>query len=445
MHLSSGSAARRWRHLAAVVVTAVLVTALPGCRVGVERAAERTTPPTSARERELPAAPARTRDTDASTGLPAYEGPPGGAPASAGPLGTVLAAVDLTEVAPGDFSRVEAAVAAPDGTVHVVLSPVNSSRPPRLGTVGPAGDGGVTGSVELTRVDDVWGVHQLPDGTVAVTGALRSADGRREGYGTAVVDTATGATRTTALVPYTGKTTFAYGRSALSPDGRTLFFFVSTITAAGSRERLFAMKPATGEVSFDRDVSADVAVASAAPAGHELAGLVPLLDGGVTLVLDATPDVTRPERIPTLLTYDVLLEPVGDPVRVTSLSERAQTQAVAAGADGTTFLVVAVGDGAWVLAVPPRGGAGPVLVQLDDHFYDYAVVVEPAQVWGLLPAPEGARAVDLTTGELRDQIDVGCPGQDVRGMFPGAGATALLVGECNAPRTRTQMLWILGP
>jgi hypothetical protein len=442
MHLSSAPAVRRWRHLAAVVGTAVLVAALPGCRVGEERAAGRTTPATSAREHELPAPPARIRDTGASTGLPAYDGPPEDGPPSAGPLGTVLAAVDLTAVAPGDFSRVEAAVAAPDGTVHVVLSPVNSSRPPRLGTVS---HGQVTGSVELSRVDDVWGMHQLPDGTVAVSGALRSTDGRREGYGTAVVDPETGSARITVLVAYTGKTRFSFGRSALSPDGRTLFFFVSTVTAAGSQERLFAMEPANGDVPFGIDLAADIAAASAAPAGHELAGLVPLLDGGVTLVLDASPDVTRPERIPTLLTYDVLLQRVGDPVRVTSLSERAQTQAVAAGADGTTFLVVSVGDGAWVLAVPPRGGAGPVLVQLDDHFYDYALVVEPAQVWGLLPAPDGARAVDLTTGELSDQIDVGCPGQDVRGMFPGAGATALLVGECNAPRTRTQMLWILGP
>ena len=172
---------------------------------------------------------------------------------------------------------------------------------------------------------------------------------------------------------------------------------------------------------------------------------MPLLDGGVTLVLDATADVTRPERIPTLLTYDVLLHPVGGPVRVTSLSEGAQTQAVAAGADGTTFLVVEVIDGAWILAVPPGGGAGPVLAQLDDD-YDYALVVEPAQVWGLLPALDGARAVDLTTGQVGNSVNVGCPRQIVRGMVPGTdGAGALLIGECNSPRTRTQMLWIVGP
>jgi hypothetical protein len=86
-----------------------------------------------------------------------------------------------------------------------------------------------------------------------------------------------------------------------------------------------------------------------------------------------------------------------------------------------------------------------VLASFEDDF-DYALVVEPAQVWGLLPAREGARAVDLTTGELRSPVDVGCPGRDIRGVFPGAdGASALLIGECNSPRTRTQMLWLLGP
>jgi hypothetical protein len=85
-----------------------------------------------------------------------------------------------------------------------------------------------------------------------------------------------------------------------------------------------------------------------------------------------------------------------------------------------------------------------VLVQLKDPRYDYALVVEPAQVWGLVPAPEGARAINLTTGEARPPIDLGCPGQDVRAMVPAGDSGALLIGVCNSPRTRTQMLWVLG-
>jgi hypothetical protein len=297
----------------------------------------------------------------------------------------------------------------------------------------------------MTGVQDLWGMHPLADGTVVVTGSLRSTDGGRAGYGSAVVDPEAGTLRTTVVVPYAGKTRFAFGRSALAPDGRTLYLFVSTRTAAGPEERLVVLDAASGGVRVERDLAAVVAAASASPAGHELAGLVPQPDGGVTLVLDATPDRTRAGRIPTLLTLDARLDPVGKPVRVTSLAEQAQTAAVAAGRDGTTFLVAKVRAGAWVLAVPPGGGAGPVLAEFEDDF-DYALVVEPAQVWGLLPARQGARAVDLTSGRLSAPVDVGCPGRDIRGIFPGAeGTGALLIGECNSPRTRTQMLWLLGP
>jgi hypothetical protein len=52
--------------------------------------------------------------------------------------------------------------------------------------------------------------------------------------------------------------------------------------------------------------------------------------------------------------------------------------------------------------------------------------------------------VDLTTEEIRGPVDVGCPGQDVRGIVPAVDG-ALLIGECNSPRTRTQMLWFVGP
>ena len=46
------------------------------------------------------------------------------------------------------------------------------------------------------------------------------------------------------------------------------------------------------------------------------------------------------------------------------------------------------------------------------------------EVWGLLPAYEGARAVDLTTGEVRPPVDVGCPGQDVRAIVPAPNGSA---------------------
>jgi hypothetical protein len=340
---------------------------------------------------------------------------------------------------------VEYAVATSDGAVHVALSPVSDRRPPSLGTVERTETGyAVTRSVPMTGVDDVWGMHLLADGTVGVIGSLRTPDGHRAGYGAAVVDPRRGTLRTVVVEPITGKTRFAFGRSALNPDGRTLYVFVSTDVRAGWRERLVTVDLSAGAVVDQRDLTADIAEASELPARHEVAGLVPLPHGGVTLVLDASPDATRPERIPTLFTYTPWLDRVGDPVRATSLAEGAQTEAVAGGIDGTAFLVVQVRDGAWVLALPPGGGAGPVLAELDDS-YDYALVVEPAQVWALVPAREGARPVDLSTGEVRPAVDVDCPHRDIRGIFPGPKSRgALVIGQCNGPRTRTQMLWVLG-
>jgi hypothetical protein len=207
-----------------------------------------------------------------------------------------------------------------------------------------------------------------------------------------------------------------------------------------------AVDSISGTVLRDRDLSHDVSTASGAPMGHDVAGLVSRPRGGVTLVFDALPDVTDGKRIPTLLAYDALLTPVGGPRRATGLAERVQTMAVASGIDGTVFLVVALTGAAWVLAVPDGGGAGPVLVQIMDSSDVPALVVEPAQVWGLLSTPAGARAVDLTSGTVSAPVDLGCPAQDVRAIFPGSGGTgALLIGECNSSRPGTETLWIVRP
>jgi hypothetical protein len=132
-------------------------------------------------------------------------------------------------------------------------------------------------------------------------------------------------------------------------------------------------------------------------------------------------------------------------VRATGLAEGAETKSVAGAADGTVFLLVTVEDGAWVLGVPDGGGAGPLLAQLTDRIYGYALVVEPAQVWAVIPGPTGAEAIDLTTGEERGPLTVGCePRLDVRNLYPAPDG-ALMIGECDTPREDTQMLWFLGP
>ena len=116
-----------------------------------------------------------------------------------------------------------------------------------------------------------------------------------------------------------------------------------------------------------------------------------------------------------------------------------------AAADGTVFLGVQVAQEAWILAVPDGGGAGPVLAQVAKSRFDDALTVEPAQVWALMPAPEGARAIDLTNGTFGPPVDFGCTWHDVSAIAPGSDGGALLIGECYSSGTRAQMLWQLAP
>lgn len=416
------------RRRGAVLLALGLLMALSGCPADGEPPPE----PSATSAAPRPALP-----TNASTDLPPYGGPPGNGPASAGPLTRVRAAVDLTPATPGVFARLVSAVATPDGGAHALLSPADRTVPQSLVTV--RGDA-IAGTVPLPRVADVWGMHLVAGGAVAVAGRLGE-----ESYGVRVVDPATGAVRTTVVAPARDGDRSAVGGSALLPGASTLYLFASVEDDEGTRELLAAVDLATGQVVGNRDVAEDVAAASHQPVGGQLAGLVARPGGGATLVFDASPTDVAENRIPTVLTFDAELEPVGRPVRVTDLAEGAETQSVAGAPDGTVFLVVAVRDGAWILGVQDGGGAGPLLAQLEDRVFGYALAVEPAQVWAVLPAPTGALAVDLTTGETRGPLPVGCaPRLDVRNVYPAPGG-ALVIGECDTPREDTQLLWFLGP
>ncbi|MGY1601599.1 hypothetical protein [Geodermatophilus sp. SYSU D00815] len=425
------------RRGARVALAGALLVALTGCPAPPERA-EPPLEPTAPTPAPQPAL-----ETEATTDLPAYAGPPAGA-ASAGPLTTLRAAVDLTPATPAVFSVPEAAAATADGRVLVLLTPVDRSGP-WLATVGPAGGGwAVTGAVPLRQFRSAGELHALPDGRVAVVGEVAPAADGRGGYGVAVVDPVTGQGRSTVAVPVDGDVR-SFGRSALSVDGGTLFLYATPSGRSGFPDQLVAVDLGAGEVRDRHALADEVAGVSVSRAAFEVAGLVARPGGGVTVVLDATPLSSRLERIPTLLPFDATLAPDGPPARLTDLAEGAETQAVAATADGTVFVVVEVRDDVWVLAVPDGGGAGPVLAVLPDRAHDYALVVEPAQVWALLPALEGARAVDLRSGEVRGPLDVGCAsGAHVRDLEPGATG-AVLLGECGLPSQRTAMLWLVGP
>jgi hypothetical protein len=419
------------RRLGALAVAAGV---LAGCTSEPDRTPEPT---------EMTAAPLPGRPTNASIDLPPYEGPPDGLPASLGPLTRLRGAVDLTAATPGVFARVAGAVATPDGGAVVLLSPREGDLPHQVVTIAPGSGGGFAlgGSVPVPRMDDVWDLHLLDDGSVVVSGRVRTQDGAAAGFQT--VEPATGAVQTRVVVPYRRGTVSGAGRSAL--DGSTLYAVVTVQVDDEVREQLFALNPQTGVVLAQRDLTDDVAKASEVPMGRQLAGLVARPHGGATVVFDASPTDVETDRIPTLLRFDADLLPDGDPVRATDLAEGAETQAVAAAPDGTVFLLVEVGEGGWILAIPDGGGAGPLLAQIADRIYTYALVVEPAQVWALTPAEEGVRAVDLTTGEIQGPVPFGCsPRLDVRALVPAPDG-ALVIGECDTPREDTQLLWLVGP
>jgi hypothetical protein len=357
----------------------------------------------------------------------------------------VRAAVELTPGAGADF-RADDVLAAPGGGAYVSLAPGNGGGARRLVTVGRTGSAlAVLRSVPTPGVGSVWGLYRSAGGRVVVAGRVGAVGPGQGGYGFDVVDPVSGVVRENVVVPYATGTILSFGRSAMSADGRTVYLFVSVALGRVADERLLAVDVATGEVRAERRLAADFRPVSLTPVGNGVAGLIARPHGGVTMAFDAMPASHPLREIPTLLTYDAGLHPVGSAVPVIEHADGAQTSAVAGAADGTVFLSVQVEQEAWILAVADRGGAGPVLAQVTKSRYDDALVVEPAQVWALMPAPEGARAIDLTDGTFAAPVDLGCDWQDVRAIAPAGDGSALLVGVCNSSTTRTQMLWVVGP
>ena len=221
-----------------------------------------------------------------------------------------------------------------------------------------------------------------------------------------MVDPATGAVRTTVVSPTGRRPDSEGGRSALSPDGATLYLVVSVVAGDDVREQLFAIdtrRAGARPARPGRRRRGRLVVPDRPPAGRARRAAVRRGDASCST---PRPTEVAERRIPTLLTYDAGLAPVGGPVRATGLAEGAETKSVAGAADGTVFLLV---DGARTVpgcsASRTAAGPGPLLAQLTDRIYGYALVVEPAQVWAVIPGPTGAEAIDLTTGEERGSAD----------------------------------------
>jgi hypothetical protein len=364
--------------------------------------------------------------------------PTGAAPTTARPTGeppapVVRAAVDLSPALAGP-AVVASAAATPDGGAVVVLRPADGDGPLAVATVDASGT--LLRSVPAPELAQIFGAHLLPDGEVVVTGQFPPPD---RDYGFVAVDPRSGATRTVVAARYERGTAFSFGRSTISADGSRLFLFVATAVDDRHLDLLVALDPGSGAFLGGRDLLAEVREVSSLPVETHSSGLLPRPDGGVTLTFDTWQDGGDSVPDTGVLTYDADLQPAARPTRVRLPGGAADGQAAAVAPDGTVHMVVqpTAGD----LLVTVHGGVGVEVADLGGHADDDSLALDPTGEWAVLPAADGARAVDLRTGGV-GRVAVGCPtAEPVQQVLPGAGPTrALLTGEClGAPR-----LWLLG-
>ena len=388
---------------------------------------------TAANDAAGTAAPVRTAGVAAA--------PDAGPAPPPSPPAIVQAAVDLSAAVPGVPVTGSAAVGTPDGGAYVLLTSTDLGRPAYLATVG--GEHAVTGTMPITRLRPVWGMHALGDGTVLVAGQF---SGPEAGFGFLVADPATGRTRTSVLIPFEEGTDLAQGESAVSADGTTVHLLLRSFEDGRQLNLLVAADVATGAVHAGRDLFLEVREVSRAGLGPYTAWLFARPDGGVGLVFDAYPAEAGIHGVPTLLRYDAVLEPEGPAVAMTELSDRAQLQAATATADGTVYVSAEVDDGTWVLTVPPGASTATRMTTLPGRDYGDALVVGPTRDWAALTTERGARTVNLATAGTAP-LELGCPAPpDVTVLEPGPGGVgALVVGRCENRPPSPPTLWLTRP
>jgi hypothetical protein len=370
---------------------------------------------------------------------------PIGGPSEHAPPFAISAAVDLSPAAPESASTsvsATAAVAGPDGTVFVLLTSPDPPTRFALVTVGPRDGGlGVLASVSLPRMRQVWGMHLLPDGEVAVGGWFQPAE---RGFGFTLVDPVSGYVRTFPVIPFEDGTSTAGGHTALSLDGTVLYLFVGTTVGFRATDLLFAVDAATGQFRAGHDLFDELRGLSERGIGRTAAGLVPRRAGGVTLAFAGLPpDEHTDVAVPMLLAYGPDLLPVSARVSVEA-GQLAVTPAAAGGGRGTVFVVVSGRGRDWLLAAPDTDGPADPGLTLIPRGFAFRFVVDPGERWIALPGLDGVRAVDLATGDARS-VPVGCArGYPARYLAPGPDGTVLALGACADGQDRIPMLWVLG-
>jgi hypothetical protein len=277
----------------------------------------------------------------------------------------------------------------------------------------------------------------MPGGGVLVTGLL-AGGGDRQALGYVVVDPATGAGEPVAAVPLEKGTARAEGFSVLADDGRTLHLYAGAVVADSVLELLEVWDVPTGELLAVRDLFEERRSISAPLAAPDPVGLLPRVDGGVALVTNAWRESPVRGYVPTLLPFDVALEPAGPPVDLAPAGARVTAKAVATGPAGEGLVLLRGSPVSTLLAVPPDGGPpAPVLGVPGFGFTDRLAAGEG---WIALPGPRGARRIDLATGRTT-VLDAGCPTVTSVTALAAAAGDAVLAGSCPAVRPPEPVLW----
>jgi hypothetical protein len=364
---------------------------------------------------------------------------------------------DLTAAWPEVQSFVEGVVARPDGGAYVVLRDDDHTEQ-RLITVVPDGESyAVAESVTMPAMADEPGLWVLDDGRVLVAGQFRSdsqgGPGDEPDYGFQVIDPETGDVETTVVAPFADHTEYSYQLTALSPDQQTLYLYVSyslfdsTDPDERDSNEMFAVDVSSGEVETSRELGDDLAGISVYDSGVYASALLARPGGGVALVFDLTPSETDDDvQVPSVLFYGADLEIDGAPVELTDGADDAEADVATATPDGTVLVAVSGFGGHPLLAVPDGGDAGSELVDVPANVGTFGLVVEPAAEWALVYYDSEVRPLQLTTGELGDELPLECGGDtDVRQLVPGPGGVgAVIVTECDDD-ARTQLLWFATP
>ena len=338
--------------------------------------------------------------------------------------------------------RVVSAVAALDGGVYALLTPADR-RPPRV-----AGDGWGRlrdrgRRARAPRVEDSGACTCSADRAVAVTG--RHAG---EGYGLRVVDPRPVRCGRRSCSAWGARPTWSWAarrccldrRLALPlPDRRQSDARQRRGTARGGRR--------AGQVPADRDLADDVARRLAPTrSGRQLAGLLPWPAGGVTLLLDVSPDRGRRRTGPRPCRGTT--PPSNRAGRFAGHRPRRRARIPSRSPEpptGTVLLLVAVRERLVAAASrrrrrrpAPRPTRGP---------HRRLRPGGPAGAGGRsCRHRSGSRALDLTTGERSGRsVSTATAELNVRALYPTRTAGRRSIGECDTPREDTQFLVFLGP